>query len=180
MKLKKLHCTHSQLSNESTLDPIRWCLILDLFLTVKDHFIYYLHVYSLLITWHYPVLVTWYNVHRLGSHVRLHTCFTDCHVGCHMCRSTSGGQSEGLQRAFRYPGGSHVIWRHGHVVGIWKGAGMIGRSHGMSRDRSMGHVMWRRSGDDHIWASTGRLKTGVVLCTCATYTVSCYGNKHDY
>ena len=31
------------------------------------------------------------------------------HVGCHMCRSTSGGQSEGLQRAFRYPGGSHVI-----------------------------------------------------------------------
>ena len=31
------------------------------------------------------------------------------HLGCHMCRSTSGSQSEGLQRALRYPGGSHVI-----------------------------------------------------------------------
>ena len=144
-----------------------------LILGYTDHFVHYLHVYLVLITWHYPVLVTWYSVPRLGSHVRLHTCFTDCHVGCHMCRSRSRGPIRGLTAALqttwwksrdmtsgahdgsrlvvgcwgghvgclvighwvtwhdvehcrweRKPirglsdsGASHVIWRHGHVVG---------------------------------------------------------------
>ena len=74
----------------------------------------------------------------LGSHVRLSTCFKTRRVGCHVAREARWGQSECVQRPFRHPCTSHVIWRHGHVVGISKGAGMLGWSSGMSRDRSGG------------------------------------------
>ena len=139
-----------------------------LILGYTDHFLHYLHVYFVWITWHYPVQVTWYNV----KHVLEVTCvFTvqntvTWDVTC--AGQQAGSLSEGFQRAFKVPGASHVIWRHGHVVGIWKGAGMIGQSRGMNVIGQVGHVTWRRSGDDHIWAPCGRLKIRVETISYTT------------
>ena len=94
-------------------------------------------------------------------------------VGHVVWRRSGAAYQRAFRGAFRYPGASHVIWRHGRVVGIWKGAGLVGWSRGMNMIGQVGHVVWRRSGDDHIWASTGRLKMQVVLLTHTTYVYVC-------
>ena len=142
-----------------------------LILGYTDHFLHYLHVYFVWITWHYPVQVTWYNV----KHVLEVTCvFTvqntvTWDVTC--AGQREGSLSEGFQRAFKDTGASHVIWRHGLVVGMWKCADMVGWSRGMSHVQVSGwapyqsairgpsrgpcssHVIWRQGHVVGCWWS---------------------------